>query len=194
MLRPPVLRTLKSRIPLFQIGWSPRNRLIGRSSRASYSNTSLKQDELCCSYREYREKQEASHAEWLKKKEEHDEKVARGEEVAPLEPDPTAVHEVGILGLLKFLFYLVLIITLAGKFITGSYLWDYESRWLQVKTYLPVRHDVIISLKISLIPSLIRTMTACSLSACSPNTTAATPINQFTSLWVYYLVVTALII
>jgi hypothetical protein len=99
------------------------------------------QDELYCSYRDYREKQEALHAGWLKKKQEHDEKVARGEEVEPLEPDPTAVHEVGILGLLKFFFYLVLIITLAGKFITGSFMWEYESRWLQLKTYIPVRHD-----------------------------------------------------
>ncbi|EKM80250.1 hypothetical protein AGABI1DRAFT_113450 [Agaricus bisporus var. burnettii JB137-S8] len=88
-------------------------------------------------YRDYREKQEALHAEWLKKKEEHDEKVARGEKVEPLEPDPTAVHEVGVLGLLKFILYLVLIIALAGKFITGSFVWEYESQWLQLRTYMP---------------------------------------------------------
>lgn len=85
----------------------------------------------------------------MKKKEEHDEKVARGEKVEPLEPDPTAVHEVGVLGLLKFILYLVLIIALAGKFITGSFVWEYESQWLQLRTYMPVRSPGIIPVHFS---------------------------------------------
>ncbi|KAF8639745.1 hypothetical protein AX17_001007 [Amanita inopinata Kibby_2008] len=88
-------------------------------------------------YREYVEKQEALHAAWLEKKRERDERIARGEKVGPLEPDPTAQKEVGLLGLLKFFLYLVIIIALAGKFITGSFTWEYQSKWIQLKTYWP---------------------------------------------------------
>ena len=75
----------------------------------------------------------------MKKKQERDEKIARGEKVGPLEPDPTAVEEVGLWGLLKFIIFLLLIVTLAGKFITGSFPWEYNTKWLQLKTYMPVR-------------------------------------------------------
>ncbi|KAL4264196.1 Cytochrome b5 heme-binding domain-containing protein [Pleurotus pulmonarius] len=88
-------------------------------------------------YKEYREKQERLHNEWVEKKKERDEKIARGEKVGPLERDPTAEEEVGLLGLLKFLVYLLLFIALTGKFITGSYLWESDSKWLHLKTYIP---------------------------------------------------------
>lgn len=88
-------------------------------------------------HKAYRRRQEALHAEWLKMKKERDDKIARGEEVGPLESDPTAVQEVGLLGLLKFVLYTVLVFSLAGKFITGSFVWGHESKWLQLKTYLP---------------------------------------------------------
>lgn len=78
----------------------------------------------------------------MKKKEERDAKIARGEEVGPLEPDPTAVHEVGILGVLKFLACALVVIALAGKFITDSYTWDYEAKWLQVRQWIPVRRHL----------------------------------------------------
>jgi predicted heme/steroid binding protein len=39
--------------------------------------------------------------------------------------------------LLKFFVILLLCATLAGKFFTGSYTWDYQTRWLQLKTYIP---------------------------------------------------------
>jgi hypothetical protein len=55
-----------------------------------------------------------------------------------LEPDPTAEEEVGLIGLLKFILGLFLIAILAGKFITGSYTWEYEGKWAQLKTYFPV--------------------------------------------------------
>ena len=83
--------------------------------------------------------QRALHAAWLEKKKAHDEALARGEKVGPLEPDPTAVQEVGILGLLKFIVTIVFIVALAGKFLTGSYTWESNSKWLQAKTYIPVR-------------------------------------------------------
>ena len=64
--------------------------------------------------------------------------MKRGETVGPLEPDPTAQKEVGLLDIFKFILLLVVFIALAGKFITGSFTWEYESKWLQVKTYWPV--------------------------------------------------------
>jgi len=88
-------------------------------------------------HKEYRNKQEALHNAWLEKKKEHDAKIARGETVGKLEPDPTAEHEIGFVGLLKFVVYLLLFTMLAGKFFTGSYLWEYEGRWAQLKTYMP---------------------------------------------------------
>jgi hypothetical protein len=93
---------------------------------------------LSFSYAKYRKEQDALHEEWLVKKKERDEKIARGEKVGPLPPDPTAVKEVGVLGILKFFFYVLLIAALAGKFITGSYTWDYETKWTQLKTWMPV--------------------------------------------------------
>jgi len=92
------------------------------------------------------------HAEWLKKKKERDNKIARGEEVGPLEPDPTAVQEVGLLGLLKFVLYAILIFLMAGKFITGSFVWEHESKWLQLKTYLPVHLSLFSPQAAALIP------------------------------------------
>lgn len=79
------------------------------------------------------------HNAWLERKKLRDEKIARGEDGGREEPDPTAEVEVGVLGLLKFLVYTLIIIALAGKFITGSYLWEYEGKWAQLKTYWPVR-------------------------------------------------------
>ncbi|PPR02474.1 hypothetical protein CVT24_002023 [Panaeolus cyanescens] len=88
-------------------------------------------------YKEYRVDQEAKHAAWLEKKRVHDEKVAKGEPVEPLEPDPTEPVEIGLFGLLKFFFILFVCIALAGKFFTGSYTWDYQTRLLQLKTFIP---------------------------------------------------------
>ena len=64
--------------------------------------------------------------------------MRRGERVGPLEPDPTGHREVRLTGLLKFIIYLVMFVALAGKFITGSFTWEYQSKWLQLKTYWPV--------------------------------------------------------
>jgi hypothetical protein len=91
------------------------------------------------SHKEYRKKREALHNAWLERKKERDAKIARGEAVGPEEQDPTAEEEVGVLGLLRFLLYVAIIFLLIGKFVTGSYLWDYEVRWTQLKTVWPVR-------------------------------------------------------
>ena len=90
-------------------------------------------------HKQFREKQKTLHEAWLRQKKEHDEKLARGEKVGKLGPDPTAEYEVGLVGFLKFLVFLLLLFLLAGKFFTGSYLWEYESKWTQLKTYWPVR-------------------------------------------------------
>ncbi|KAF8897171.1 cytochrome b5-like heme/steroid binding domain-containing protein [Infundibulicybe gibba] len=88
-------------------------------------------------YKEYRKKQEALHDAWVERKKERDAKIARGEEVGPEERDPTAEEEVGLLGILKFLVFVLIFVALAGKFISGSYTWDYEGKWVQLKTYWP---------------------------------------------------------
>ena len=74
----------------------------------------------------------------MERQTEREAKIARGEKVDPPEPDPTAQHEVGLLGLLKFFLYLFLFAALAGKFVTGSYTWDIKTKWLQIKNYKPV--------------------------------------------------------
>jgi hypothetical protein len=89
-------------------------------------------------YHEYKLEQQRLHQTWLERKKEREEKLARGEKVGPEERDPTAEEEVGLLGLLKFIVYLLLVITLAGKFFTGSFLWEYDGKWARLKTYWPV--------------------------------------------------------
>ncbi|KAF5357579.1 hypothetical protein D9758_007457 [Tetrapyrgos nigripes] len=96
-------------------------------------------------HRAYREKQKKLHEEWLERKKIRDEKIARGEEVGPEEKDPTAQEEVGVFGILKFFVYLIIFTAVAGKFITGSYTWDYEGKWVQLKTYLPDRNQRLFS-------------------------------------------------
>jgi len=88
-------------------------------------------------HKEYRDRQAALHTAWVEKKRIRDEKIAKGEPVGPLERDPTAPTEVGLLGLLKFFVYLAIFLALTGKFVTGSYTWEYETRWLQLKTLWP---------------------------------------------------------
>ncbi|KAI5985401.1 hypothetical protein EDD15DRAFT_2476612 [Pisolithus albus] len=75
----------------------------------------------------YRQKQEREHQDWLLRRKEREEKLSRGEP-----------EEVGLLGLLQFIVYLLLIIVLAGKFFTGSFLWEYDGKWVRLQTYLPV--------------------------------------------------------
>ena len=96
-------------------------------------------------HKQYRKRQEALHNAWLDRKKERDAKIARGEEVGPEEKDPTAEEEVGALGLLKFLLYVTILVLFTGKFITGSFLWDYEVRWAQLKTLYnyPVCDDAL---------------------------------------------------
>ena len=78
---------------------------------------------------------------------ERDEMIAKGLEVGPKEQDPTeeVEVEVGCLGLLKFILYLLIFIVLAGKFFTGSFLWEYEGKWTNLKTYWPVSRPLPLS-------------------------------------------------
>ena len=78
--------------------------------------------------------------EWAARKRERDERLKRGEEVGPEEPDPTAEVEIGLWSLVKFFLSTIVIAMLTGKFVTGSYLWDYDGKWVQTKTYFPVRN------------------------------------------------------
>ena len=65
--------------------------------------------------------------------------MAKGEEVGPEEPDPTAQEEVGLLGLFKFIVYCLIFLALAGKFFTGSFLYNYEENLPSLKKLWPVR-------------------------------------------------------
>lgn len=86
-------------------------------------------------YKEYRHEQERKHEEWLERKRERAQRIARGEQVGPEESDPTAEVEIGLWGLVKFLLTTIVILMLTGKFVTGSYLWEYDGKWVQAKTY-----------------------------------------------------------
>ncbi|KIL00453.1 hypothetical protein PAXRUDRAFT_129775 [Paxillus rubicundulus Ve08.2h10] len=88
-------------------------------------------------YKEYKDQQQQLHQEWVQRKKEREEKIARGEKVGPEERDPTAEEEVGLLGLLKFIVYLLLVVALAGRFFTGSFVWEYDGKWTRLKTYWP---------------------------------------------------------
>lgn len=81
---------------------------------------------LACSWAQYRDRKRAEHEAWLRRKEERELKLARGEEVGPEEPDPTDEPEVGCIGLLKFFVISLVVVVLAGKFFTGSYLWEQD--------------------------------------------------------------------
>ena len=100
------------------------------------------------SYAQYRAEREKAHTDWLQRKKEREEKLARGEDVGPEEPDPTEEPEVGCLGLLKFILYATLFIILAGKFFTGSFLWEHELP--NLRQFIPVR---VLSLGTSRAPS-----------------------------------------
>ena len=70
--------------------------------------------------------------------------MAKGEEVGPEEPDPTAQEEVGLLGLLKFIVYCLIFLALAGKFFTGSFLFDYENKLPSLKKLWPVSFHLLL--------------------------------------------------
>ncbi|OCB87465.1 cytochrome b5 [Sanghuangporus baumii] len=95
-------------------------------------------------YTRYREEQKRLHEEWLERKKLREEKLARGEEVGPEEPDPTAQEEVGLLGLLKFIVYCLLFLALVSKFFTGSFVFDLESKLPTLKSLLP-RNERLLS-------------------------------------------------
>jgi hypothetical protein len=68
---------------------------------------------------------------------EREEKIKRGEPVGPAEPDPREEQEVGWTGLLKLVATIVIFTLLAGKFFTGSYVWNFDG---DVKSLWPVSH------------------------------------------------------
>jgi len=78
-------------------------------------------------YKAYRDEQARLHAAWLERENARQAAIARGDpNPPPAEPDPTdaaTVREIGLLGLCKFLVYVLLVVLLAGKFITGEWFW-----------------------------------------------------------------------
>jgi hypothetical protein len=82
-------------------------------------------------YKAYRDEQARLHAAWLERENARQAAIARGDpNPPPAELDPTdaaTVHEVGLLGLCKFLVYVLLVALLAGKFVTGEWFWGGEA-------------------------------------------------------------------
>jgi hypothetical protein len=79
-------------------------------------------------YKAYRDEQAKLHSAWREREDARLAAIARGDpNPPPAEPDPTAEREIGLLGLLKFLFYLFLFLLLAGKFVTGEWMWGSAS-------------------------------------------------------------------
>ena len=82
-------------------------------------------------YKAYRDEQARLHAAWLERENARQAAIARGDpNPPPAELDPTdaaTVHEIGLLGLCKFLVYVILVVLLAGKFVTGEWFWGGEA-------------------------------------------------------------------
>lgn len=94
-------------------------------------------------YKKFREEQEQLHVEWSKRNDSRTAALARGEKVGPAERDPTAEVEVGLWGIIKFILTTVFIIALAGKFVTGSWMWEKElGKWGKVSTYWPANQEL----------------------------------------------------
>ncbi|EIM88392.1 cytochrome b5 [Stereum hirsutum FP-91666 SS1] len=89
------------------------------------------------SYKNYREQQRQLHDGWVERQKEREAKIARGEKVGPPERDPTEEREISLGDIVKFLVYVLLAITLGGKFITGDFMWGYRGKWTNIHTYLP---------------------------------------------------------
>lgn len=47
-------------------------------------------------------------------------------------------QETRVVVVLRFILYLVIFGALGGKFFTGSYLWEYDGKWIRLRTYFPV--------------------------------------------------------
>jgi hypothetical protein len=89
---------------------------------------------VCCFFfkrhKAYRDEQARLHAAWLERENARQAAIARGDPNPPaFEPDPSdeaAVREIGLLGLCKFLVYVLLVVLLAGKFVAGEWLWGWD--------------------------------------------------------------------
>ncbi|KZW04418.1 cytochrome b5 [Exidia glandulosa HHB12029] len=93
-------------------------------------------------YQEYRKKEAEKRAEIAARRVEREEKIARGEDGGPAIHDPYEPVEIGLSHVLKFLVFVLLAVTLSGKFVTGSYKWGYEGKWSNIKTYFPSQMTV----------------------------------------------------
>ncbi|KIK65725.1 hypothetical protein GYMLUDRAFT_39234 [Collybiopsis luxurians FD-317 M1] len=51
-------------------------------------------------------------------------------------------HETKFVQALRLFLYLILFGALAGKFFTGSFLWEYEGKWIRLRTYFPPKQQL----------------------------------------------------
>ncbi|KAF8314784.1 cytochrome b5 [Clavulina sp. PMI_390] len=86
-------------------------------------------------YREYQVKKEAAEKAKAEKMKRRAEKLAKG---IPLDPEDELEKEGSIgVALIRTLFILTLVGLVLGWFITGSALWGYDGKWVQMNTYFP---------------------------------------------------------
>jgi hypothetical protein len=79
---------------------------------------------------------EAAKEERRKKRQE---KQSRGEPLSDWEEDPDreVESEPAIRVILRTIFIILVVVTLSGRFITGSMTWGYTGKWVKWKTYWP---------------------------------------------------------
>jgi len=87
-------------------------------------------------HQEYRKEQAAKLAAIKQRNKERLEKQARGEKTDPLESEDLE-PEIGCWGFTKFLLSVFAATLLLGHFITGDPLWNLETKWRHLKTYMP---------------------------------------------------------
>jgi len=92
-------------------------------------------------YREHKVREEEKARVKAEKAKRRADKIARGEALEPedeLEKEPSAA-----LAFAQILLVLIGSVMLAGWFITGSALWEYEGKWAHLKTYLPAPQKLL---------------------------------------------------
>lgn len=81
-----------------------------------------------------KEEEERLKAEKVKRREE---KIAKGIALGP--EDELEKEQSAAVALLRLLLVFIGIVLALGWFITGSALWNYDGKWVQIRTYFPVR-------------------------------------------------------
>jgi len=86
-------------------------------------------------YRQHKKREEEKAAAKVERKRRREEKIAKGEPLT--EDDLDEYEDTACWALTKMLLWIVGTIVLSGWFFTGSAVWGVESKWLNLKTWIP---------------------------------------------------------